>query len=96
MFPIEAIFILLTDGPCHQSNDNRSPQSEVVKRRDCFRTRETQLGWKPKGVLSHSLSKGEAHFYKVPALVPDWSISMQMLNPNLYILIGPLSIVLMG
>lgn len=49
-----------------------------------------------KGVLSHSLSKGEAHFYKIPALVPDWSISMQKLNPNLHILIGPLSIVLIG
>lgn len=33
---------------------------------------------------------------KVPALVPDWSIFMQMRDPNTTVLIGPNSMVLIG
>lgn len=38
----------------------------------------------------------EAHLYKMPTLVPDWSSFMQMRNPNLYTLIVPNSTVLIG
>lgn len=82
---------------CHQSNANMSPQSGV-QQKDLIQvsslpTGEMQPLEESKSVLHQD--KGEAAYTeKVPNLVPDWSIFMQMMNPNLHNLIGPHSIVL--
>lgn len=65
---------LSTKGHCHQSNANESPIWGVVKGETLFRQtlckpREMQLQAEAESALPSD--KGEAHLYKVPALVPD-------------------------
>lgn len=55
--------------------------------------RNTTYGGNGKCALQE---EGKATIYKVPILAPDWSIFMQISNPNSHSLIDPNSTVLVG
>lgn len=90
---------LSTKGCSHQARANRSSQSGVQGERETFQGNSVPTGHaspgEKEGVLPGD-NREAAYIEEAPTLVPDWSITMQMRNPNLHNLIGPNCIVSIG
>lgn len=80
-----------------EKNVNKYPQSEMWKKEklhssEQFANQGNSLQRKLQ-VRSPDIKGRQPFIEKVPALVPDWSIFVQMRNPNYTVLIGPNSLV---
>lgn len=88
------------NGGCHQFNANRTPAWDATKEETLFRRTLCKLGkhrlWRKPIVFSPKTKGRPTYIEKVPTLVPNWFIFMQMKDPNLHSFIGPNFTVLIG